>query len=515
MPDPNDALDLGAWLAFVDEGGTATLVVTDREHPAAKSLLKPRRLSPSTAAAMEGGCHARWAVERSMPRTDDPFGAAELGSAAHAVMEEVMQRPSHQRTPEAIEFELSRVDQTHPELAVPDDIMERTRWRGEVAGKLAGIPAIMDLPSIDVYGTEIHFDDVSVAGVPINGYADLVARQPNGSLWVQDYKTGKVRKPYRDERDAESDQQRTYVMALAAKTGELPTRATLLYTAFGASKEVDVSPNALRETATVLRNAFTAMNSNAERGTYSMKASGLCGWCPLALVCPEGNRSRVVRAKTPAAHLGPELGIPRLLRAPSAPPIREERRTVPTQPTDGTTDPTASPSDDPKGPHMISEGKTWEEILPANQTNPVTGSALNPNAYAATASMTYTCEAFRILFAHAKNGGKRMSGEAQVKSLALCLSNIVAAAQQQLGVKVSLQDGSNTRLRAALYATLEVAPPPLDSPEATKWEGWMSYCIQRIITLFRIATDVWEAGQVSQPYADLVAAIAAPDAQAA
>ena len=51
------------------------------------------------------GCTARWAIEKILPRADDPFGAAEFGTAGHRVFEQVFSLPSEQRTTQvAMEF---------------------------------------------------------------------------------------------------------------------------------------------------------------------------------------------------------------------------------------------------------------------------------------------------------------------------------------------------------------------------------------------------------------------------
>ena len=55
----------------------------------ANARVSRKYLSPSSASSYRS-CPARFAVEKLLPRPVDPFGAAELGTAAHAVLEELM-----------------------------------------------------------------------------------------------------------------------------------------------------------------------------------------------------------------------------------------------------------------------------------------------------------------------------------------------------------------------------------------------------------------------------------------
>ncbi|EQD35112.1 hypothetical protein B1A_18450, partial [mine drainage metagenome] len=100
--------------------------------PAAVKKVARTTLSPSTAEAMSG-CSARWVIERLIPRTVDPFGPAELGTAAHFVFETVFGLPAQERTTETAMRIISTLQHSGGEIAVPSDPNDIDRWHGQVS----------------------------------------------------------------------------------------------------------------------------------------------------------------------------------------------------------------------------------------------------------------------------------------------------------------------------------------------------------------------------------------------
>lgn len=412
----------------------------------------------------------------------------------HAVLEETLALPAEQRTAQTLHDLLARIETVRDDVVAPDDPMKVTSWRGEVAAKMEKVSDAIDLRALDVIGTEVPLENLTIAKVPLRGYIDVYAREPNKiDTRILDWKTGKPRTPYKGDRDAYADQQRIYGMAIAALTGKLPVGATLIYTAVGQAKEVDYSREALRDTVDAFKRSYDMAQRNTDTGVFEMKASGLCGWCPLALVCPTGNAKRTVAAKTESALLGPSLAIPTVLPG--------VRRTVPA---------VAEPGNQSmNGAVVVTEAKSWEEVLPAGQTVPGTGSTLNPNSYAAIAAMTSTTMALDALHAFdVANGTALASKVAAIRSLGLTFANLFATVQTNLGLRASMQDGSNTRLRAALHSVLAIAPPPLHTGDPAQWQEWTQTAARRLELLFKVSTEVWEAGMVEAPYTELAATIA-------
>ncbi len=166
-----------------------TLVV-DPNEPMFKAVTR-KALSPSTSNAMQD-CPSRWFAEKLTPREDDPFDPAPLGTAAHAVMEDLYDRPHDKRTPTDAYELLLTVGERHPDVVIPTAPLELARWRDKVMLVMSGLWDIED-PSTAMTGQrEQKFDQVSVRGVPLMGFVDrvdpVVTDDQQLGLRIVDYK---------------------------------------------------------------------------------------------------------------------------------------------------------------------------------------------------------------------------------------------------------------------------------------------------------------------------------------
>lgn len=150
------------------------VLVVDPADPAFAHVPR-KRLSPSTSNSMQD-CRARWFVEKLVPGDADPFAPMHVGSAAHAVMEDLYDRPFDQRTPEDAHSLLVTVSERHPHLVVPDpsDPVGLAKWRDRVILAMAGLWEIEDPSRVIPGQREQQLDQVSVRGVPLAGFVDRV-----------------------------------------------------------------------------------------------------------------------------------------------------------------------------------------------------------------------------------------------------------------------------------------------------------------------------------------------------
>lgn len=148
-----------------------TLVV-DPDEPVFKAVVRTA-LSPSTSNAMQD-CAARWFVEKLKPQDENPFDPAPLGTAAHAVMEDLYDRPHDQRTPADAYKLLLTITDRHPNITVPADPLDLARWRDKVMLVMSGLWEIEDPAATMTGQREQKFDQVSVRGVPLMGFVDRV-----------------------------------------------------------------------------------------------------------------------------------------------------------------------------------------------------------------------------------------------------------------------------------------------------------------------------------------------------
>lgn len=506
------------------------VLVVDPDNP--RLVRVPRkRLSASTSTAMQD-CPARWVTERLVPRDTDPFAPLHVGSVAHAVMEDLFDRPFDKRTPADAHSLLITVTERHEGLCVPDgsDPVVLAKWRDRVILAMAGLWDIEDPSKVVAGQREQHLDQVSVNGVPLTGFVDRVDPVVTGDgtvgLQIVDYKTGKwsTQSKLKMYGDDYAEQLRLYALALKELTGNLPVRASLYYTAVGKSRDIPLGPRLLAQTADRFVDSWEKHNEYTSSGRYPTKPSGLCNFCPLATVCPAAAASdREINPRNDTylygeAMLGPLTGSaePGAVHppVPDAHPMRSVSDEPPlAEPPDGPFWPPA-PTEDARhtrastdrqteesesmtgttGPWSVTEDKAWEETSQGD---------IQPNAFAATAVFGITSMAVGELY----KARQPITGTT-VQALSLTLSSLVLDVQHHLSGHANFQRGLNVRLRGALHTTLDTLPVPFGSDEEA-WEDWYATTKRRMTAIAVTAHKLWEIGVVDRPYADLVTATTA------
>ena len=259
----------------------------------------PPRLSPSGASTYEQ-CPRRWRF-RYVDRLPDPPGAAALtGSFAHRVLELLLQDEPARRTRDRAR-ELARDvwpevegDEDYQALGLDDAQGREFRWKAWLA--VEGLWAIEDPTTVHVRATE-HDVEATLSGVPFRGIVDRLDQEPDG-LVVTDYKSGKAPRPrWAADRLA---QVLLYAAAVRESTGDQPVRARLLYLG---QKIIDVTvtDGELRGVTDSLASTWSAIGESCATDTFEPRTGPLCGWCPFADRCPEGQGEIERRAARRAA----------------------------------------------------------------------------------------------------------------------------------------------------------------------------------------------------------------------
>ena len=281
--DPADMLDPAGVGAVGDDG---------RPSP-------PQRLSPSGAATFEQ-CPRRWRF-RYVDRLPDPPGPdALVGTFAHRVLEHLMQRHPSRRTKDdarriarSVWPEMSE-DDDYRDLELDDQQALNFRWQAWKA--IEGLWDLEDPEGVDVQATEQHLS-VTLGDVPFQGIVDRVEAAPDG-LVISDYKSGRA--PSARYAPARLHQVLLYAAAVAAATGEQPARAQLLYLG---QKVVAIAATSVETEDAVeqLKSTWDAIADACEVDDFAAQPGPLCGYCPYAELCPEGQAENRQRAELRAA----------------------------------------------------------------------------------------------------------------------------------------------------------------------------------------------------------------------
>jgi putative RecB family exonuclease len=129
----------------------------------------------------------------------------------------------------------------------------------------------------------------------MQGYIDRVAKTPDGTLWVHDYKTGSHKhNPGDSEKE---DQLSLYQVGLSQDPlfKDSPIRLMWHYVAFDDDViEIQRNPDELES----LKSRYIQKIQTIEKAkTYEPQTSALCGWCEYLPLCPKGQAAVEQRRK--------------------------------------------------------------------------------------------------------------------------------------------------------------------------------------------------------------------------
>lgn len=490
------------------------LVVTDPKT--LKELRRPA-LSASTAKSFQS-CTARWVGERLLrDEEENPFDPAPLGTAAHAVLEELFKLAPQERTQDrAYEIlkSMARVQWAAPAGEDPEAkavrVANRTRWLDAVKHKYLGLWQVEDPQTVVVHGLEAKIENIKLNGVPVVGYIDRQTKQlkPRG-IKVEDYKSGKYKEAHPRFGDDHGDQLRIYAAAIGEMTGVMPVAASVIYTddQVGRARPVSLSKSNMTKTLAAFTKSWEKHNECMDSGTFPTKTAVLCSWCPLLNSCPaaqaEGYEDR--KGGLPSAV---ELGIP-TLRAGAADPLGDLAG-------EDWDDVAAAPPAESEAAETVTETEVAAHIN-VSRTTPSTNETeedmpiikeaapfemtvngeLNPNAWAATAVFGLASLAVEELH----KAGQAIT-KTNVTALAQTFHHVASGAQRNWTGSVSLQDGANTRMRGALRTCIETIPLPWGE-DADAWALWAATAIKRCRAITAVALGLYEDGVVDEPWAAL------------
>ena len=531
-----------AWLA--DKSG---MTITD---PKQLKRLRRDELSPSTSFNLDpSSCAVSMVASRLLPREDGVFMANQLGTAAHAVLEVLLNLPAEERTKERAS-EIARQLRTDPELAdkmlghglaplvAALDEGDLAKWYFEVDRRTHGLWKIEDPRNVTVYATELGYGGkdgkkVKVGRVPFIGYIDRVdsildteTREIVG-FFVKDYKAGKYKEGDSRFGDDYGDQIRLYAAVVTAGEGIVPTGGDLLFITYGKSRTIDTSPEAIAITVKRFERAWDRMHKLADENFYPVRVGPLCSWCDLVLACPaaiadgkkdlsntekDSSGKRVIvkdelgKNTVGKAHNPVLLGIPTVREAiPFAKTSEAAPAAVPSAAI--AAHKAVTPE---KEPTTMTDLATIERPAPriiegTNNSDSTINGLLNGNSWAAQAVFGLTALAVETLDA----AGQEING-VTVTALTQTFATIVLNVQMNLAGAASWKDGLNTRIRGALRTAVETKVGPWgEGPE--QFDAWVKTLTNRTTAIASVAIATFSLGTTlpASPWTALAAKPAA------
>lgn len=468
-------------------------------------------------ALSNGGCAARFAAEKILPRESDPFAPNRIGDIAHAVLEDLYGLDAELRTPEAaMDLAMRRVAEvdlgldestTDTELAI-----RRSLLLTDVHNAYRGIFDIEQPSKIEPLHLEMRLNDVEIDGIPLTGFVDrLDPGSVEDTVRVIDYKSGKFRSASPKFGDSYGDQLRIYALGVSAATGKEVESASLLFTKEARARKVAMSKPYIRDTKRRFVTAWETLNDSCDSATFATSVTGLCGYCPLVNACPaagEAGKTSQIDAPHPVS-----LGLDIPVRAADPEPVPEP----PEAPDAAEAIPEGEASAHPQcenatamtGETMTTahaapwpEDKPWEETIRGR---------LNPNSYSAQAVIGVTTFAMRKL--HAAGEPVRPSS---IRAVVSALSAVLNGAMQRLGGydEIDWDAGLNTRVRGAMFSVIDdLHPIPFTTGKgrsakrssAADWEAWIERVTSNLVALMQISEQLFDGGITDAEYLSLAA----------
>lgn len=407
--------------------------------------LVPKALSPSGAGSFSN-CPASWAISRRLRGTEDVLSATHIGTVVHKSLEELYSLDPGERTEEKLWVLLENI--AGETLDLLDSAWDKARHIFDIEDPTQARPLMLE--------TAISVD---LDGVPFYGIADRIDESSAGPKII-DYKTSGAKKANPSQfalnryGDSQGDQVTLYALALSKQLGEQVLGAELFFTGVGVKRVIDLTPSRKKRVLRDFCKTYADITAADSLGLFSYSPSPLCGWCPLAEVCPASKSSPKVTVPSPD-----ELFFQGLQAAPYIGSGNKNR----------------------KEPELATKDKwmdqrPWEDPFPDQYPN--------ANGYGAQGAFGLVSLAYE----HIKETGGKASKKNLAK-LAGCLYLVVKAAQERQGKFNGLSDGLNTRLRGGIRSVLAVNPFPLSGSEE-EIKAWMNGAVATLTVFADLARDL-------------------------
>jgi putative RecB family exonuclease len=497
--------------------------LTTTDEAKIKKIVR-KNLSASASNSLRG-CTARFAADSVLPRMDDPFSPAELGTGAHAVLEELYALPEAERTEaNIIRLSLELADKEW----TPDKLSRHTvstnsvngqvkqEWEQRVRAMALGDLVLEDPTKVDVFQPEWALKGVLLPVpdgrvIPMIGFIDRTDFTPEGKLAIRDYKSGKYKAPNPRFSDDYGDQLRIYTVTAETVLQDPELReehfnetqlmrldeaghysvddAKLLYIAAGKERTIDINRRALDVTMDGFARSWDTMQAAGEAGEFKATPGALCGWCPLANSCPvatvKTDKARDAAATQPTAVM---LGIPTVRPSGTPANVVESKKTESVPVSNGTSvsAPRTAVQKEGKMPLLPSGARYAEDSSYKEFVNYPDGARPNLNSYGFGGATGLTSLAFELLSEQNAVSSQR------IISLSVTLGKLIWLVERRVANSAfNWNHGLHTRLRGDLRTFIAQHPLPVNGTDED-WKTWIALAADHMTDLLVVTYQLVE-----------------------
>jgi putative RecB family exonuclease len=514
-------------------------------------------LSPSSASSYRS-CPARFAIEKLLRRPVDPFGAAELGSAAHAALEELMGHEPALRTigtaeriiSEHLPVAAERVSAVVEVFARAHRLGARARapeaalrvagqvelhyiGRHDLVSRVEQVIAQLDgqpLKRGRIAQLASRIDGANEIVLPgagdIGRWAEAVRERVSGLWQIEDPSQADVwSRELKIEQDLDGVPVLGYIdrvdrgnsgipIVIDYKTGKVGRKDKhgdqLRIYSLAIAERTGIMPHralayytayGVAQEVNITRKAVNQTVDRfrsiwADMGESTASGVWPCKPSPLCSWCPLALVCPVARKAPPRSDVA-LIGPELGIGYGEALPRRPEEAGAAHM---GGLAQSVGETKNKEEPTMspATDLKFGPEAPPYHQTAEGTAD-LNPNSFSAIAIFGTVELALEAL----EGAGQRLT-TSNVDALAQTFARLVADAQAALGARPSFQDGLNSRLRGALRASLGRSPVPFGQ-DAPAWEKWYTSTLRRMVSIAQAALRLWAYDLPEKPWAPLAA----------
>lgn len=243
--------------------------------------LSPSRVSSFTSCPMQ----FRFASIEKLPEA--PGVATTRGSVVHRALELLFVRPALERTPAALDSDLTTaLDEyrEHPDYAgLRLDAAAADAFDGECRALIERYFAMEDPTTVREIGLELRME-AAVGSLTLRGIIDRLELDDDGELVVTDYKTGRA--PSGNYEQKSLSGVHFYSFLCEAVLGRRPARIRLMYLKSGETIETVPSAQSVRFITTRTTAVWAAVERACESGDFRPRQSALCDYCSFQRWCP-------------------------------------------------------------------------------------------------------------------------------------------------------------------------------------------------------------------------------------